>query len=508
MTIWGLSRHPTALDDPHTMETGPFLPMTRQTFIPLRIWRALKTIAVGLATMALLGPAGCVPFGTTRTALPVQDLPPAYTGDAVQGITPAHWWEAFNDAQLTGFVETALAENLTLKQWWARLAQARALAVVSGAARYPSLDVTAGTSSARQRTVNGRTRTETVNAFDLGLASRYEIDLWGRVRAETEAAVLAVSATREDLNAAATTLAAEIAVRWVRLIARGLQKSLLQRQLETNQTRLELVELRYRKSMTSALDVFQQRQVVEGVRARIPLADQAERLLAHELALLMGKMPGAVAPLERQDLVMPALPPAAGLPMDLLTQRPDVRAAALRLRADDRGVDAARADRLPSVRLTASAGYGAGTLDLLLDNWLLRLAGALTAPVFDGQRRQAEVARTRAVVEEDLADFRHTLLTAVKEVEDALVREDTLRRHIDGLAVQLDAARSALAEAGSQYRNGLNDYLPVLGALGSVQTLQQEMIDRKADLLVARVDLYRALGGTWTGGLTKAEGGR
>jgi outer membrane protein TolC len=169
-----------------------------------------------------------------------------------------------------------------------------------------------------------------------------------------------------------------------------------------------------------------------------------------------------------------------------------------RLELADWNVSAAKADRLPSLSLTARATYQADELNLLLDNWLLNLAANLTAPLLDGGRRKAEVDRLTAVVDENLAAYRQTILAAVREVEDALVGEEKLQAHLRGLDTQLDAARNALNEARSRYRNGLIDYLPVLTQLLTVQNLERTIIQRKADLLVARVNLYRALGGSWT----------
>ena len=137
-------------------------------------------------------------------------------------------------------------------------------------------------------------------------------------------------------------------------------------------------------------------------------------------------------------------------------------------------------------------------MGILFDNWFLNLAADLTAPLFDGQRRVAEVQRRQAIVEENLATYRQTILTAIKEVEDALIREIKLREHINKLEAQLDAAKNALSQAGLRYQNGLNDYLPVITQLVAVQDLERDIIQRKTDLCIARVGLYRALGGTWT----------
>jgi outer membrane protein TolC len=240
---------------------------------------------------------------------------------------------------------------------------------------------------------------------------------------------------------------------------------------------------------------------VENVQAEIPLVEQDEQLLQHELAALLGKPPRTDLEITGSKLPAPPPLPPTGFPADLVASRPDVRAAGTRLRASDWQIAEARANRLPALRLTARGNVGEGDLDVLFDRWLLSLAANLTAPVLDGGRRAAEVDRTRAIADENLATYRDTVLTAVKEVEDALISEAKQREHIEGLEQVMTTARKALEEAGVRYQNGLNDYLPVLTQLLTVQGLERDLIRRKTALLNARVGLYRALGGTWTEGL-------
>jgi NodT family efflux transporter outer membrane factor (OMF) lipoprotein len=412
------------------------------------------------------------------------------------------WWQEFNDPELDLLVDHALSGNLSLKEAWSRLAQARALVVQAGASLYPDLTGAAGASYTRQRTENGDRKTFSDEDYYLGVVSSYELDLWGRVRSERTSAFLEMDASREDLNTAAITLAAEVAGRWVNIIAQRMQKALLERQLETNLTYLELIELRFRKAMVSALDVYQQQQVVDDIRAEIPLIEAQEQLLRHELALLLGKPPKASLQISRKDLPIPVEIPATGLPVDLLAARPDLRAAGMRLQAADWQVAAARANRLPAINLTAQARYGGGDVDVMFDNWLLSLAGNLTAPIFDGKRRAAEVERQMAIADENLAVYRRTVLTAIKEVEDALIGEYKQREHIKRLEIVTETARKAFREAGNRYRNGLTDYLPVLTQLLTVQRLERDLIRQKANLLGFRIGLHRALGGTWTKSLT------
>lgn len=234
------------------------------------------------------------------------------------------------------------------------------------------------------------------------------------------------------------------------------------------------------------------------VEKLIPLAEGQEQVLHHELAVLLGKAPGAELVLGSYGLeTVPPLP-ATGVPAELLVNRPDVRAAPARLNATDYRVAVARADQLPAVRLTGGVGYSADDIANLFDDWFVNLAANLAAPLFDGFRRQAEVERTRAVLEERLAAYRLTVLTAIKEVEDALARERTQREYADALARQLEDAGNALKEAVQRYRKGLNDYLPVLTALERTQALTRILVTARRDLLTFRVNLYRALGGDWT----------
>ena len=455
-----------------------------------------------MLTIILLLVASCAPFKPQERQSPEGELPRAFSLYTAESEPEVRWWEEFNDIDLDVLVKEALSDNLTLKEIWSRLVQARALAVQAGAALYPDLTGTAGADYARQRTDTGSAKTTSTEDYSLGVASSYELDLWGRIRAERESALLEVTAAREDLNTAAMTLAAEVANRWVNIISQRMQKRLLERQLRTNLTLLELIELRFRMSMVSALDVYQQKQVVENVKAEIPLVEAEEQLLLHELALLLGKPTGTSLKISREEFPEPTEIPATGLPVDLLSSRPDLRRAGMRLQAADWQVAAARANRLPAIRLTATAQYGKSDMDVLFDNWLLSLAGNLTAPIFDGGRRAAEVDRRQALADENLSAYRQAVLTAIKEVEDALVSEVKQREHIKALENVLVTARKALEEAGIRYRNGLTDYLPVLTQLLAVQNLERNLIRQQASLLNARISLYRSLGGTWTDSLT------
>jgi NodT family efflux transporter outer membrane factor (OMF) lipoprotein len=463
----------------------------------------LSSLLLGLLLLVFLAQAisSCAPFApAARSGLEETPMPDSFSiQDSIQD-PKQRWWETIDDEQLNSFVDEALSDNQTLLSYWARLEKAQAQARKAGADLKPSLAGSAGASYTKIKIDDGGS-VENKN-YEIGLIAGYEVDLWGRIRASHEEALLIAEASREDLNAAAMTVTAEVTRLWVAILSQKLQRQLLEQQLAANMTYLDLVELRFRNSLASALDVFQQRQLVERVKAQLPLIEMQERMLEYQLAVLLGRMPNQVPVISRQDLPVLDAVPIVGIPLQLLDNRPDIAAALRRIEASDQALAAARADRLPALRLTGSAAYDSDDLEKLFDNWIINLGAGLTAPIIDGGRRMAEIEINQADVEQQLAEYRQVVLDAVQEVEDALISEKKIREHIAALQSQLQAAQSALTEAGTRYLNGLNDYLPVLTQLLSVQNLEKDMIQRNEDLLIARVSLYRALGGTWVDELT------
>jgi NodT family efflux transporter outer membrane factor (OMF) lipoprotein len=446
----------------------------------------------------LLQLVSCTPFSPPDRAGAGPDLPASYSlGEAVR--EPAQrWWQTFDSPRLDSLVNEALAENQDLRSSWARLDRARALARAARSELYPTLTGEADASYSElhtDRIIPGAAGEG--DQYSLGLAAGYEIDLWGRIRAGAKSADLAAAASREDLSAAAMTVAAETAGLWVRVLGSEQRLQLLEQQLETNRNFLELLELRFRKSIATAVDVMQQKQLVERVRARIPLAEMEGKLLRDSLAVLLGRMPGSLPDIGGLPLPEVSGLPPAGVPAELLHNRPDIRAALLRLEAADQELVAARAARLPSLRLSGRATYDSTALEDLFDNWLVNLAAGLSAPLVDGGRRRAQADAAAAGVDDRLAFYRQAVLTAVREVEEALTREVKNREHILRTGEQLRSARDALWAARNRYRMGASDYLPVLTQLLSIQNLELDLVTRREELLLARIDLYRSLGGSW-----------
>ncbi len=406
---------------------------------------------------------------------------------------PDRWWTAFGDARLNELVDGVLDSNLDLLTAWDRLRQAEALARQAAAGLWPWLDATAAAGRTRSRTPT--TGTTSTSDFSLGLRASYEVDLWSRVRASRDAARLAARASREDVATTAIALSAQTAITWLRLLETVGQLEILDAQLRTNQDYLDLVTARFERGQVSAVDVLQQQELVEASRSEKHLMEARARVLANQLAVLLGRPPAEVA--IPSDWRLPDLPPlpATGLPAELVGRRPDVRAARLRLESANRGVAAAIAERFPALTLTGLAETSAGHLEDLFESWVASVAGSILAPVLDGGRRAAEVERTRAVVAQRFHEYAQAILRALREVEDALVRERHQQLHLTSVEKQLDFAARAAAQSRERYVKGAEDYLRVLTTLRDLQRLQRRLLEARRELLEDRVALYQALAG-------------
>lgn len=464
--------------------------------IPMRR-RIAGALAVAVAVTA------CSPHDVRRDPLPPVAIPDGWAVElAGTGRLPDRWWQDLGDPQLVRLVEQTLGGNLQLRAAWARVRQARALVRQARAAQLPTLDLTAQATRSRQRfeIVEGMVFTPTINLFQASLAAGYEVDLWKRIGNTKAAAVLDALAVRDDAEAIATSIAAEVSEAWFDVVATKAQQAVLAEQQKVNEIFLELTLLRYRQGSATALDVFQQRQQGLATRALIEQADGVLRVSVARLAVLVGTTQGIRAWIDAAPTTLPdvAPPPSIGVPADLLVRRPDVRAARRRAEAADHRIGVAIAERLPALRLGGSAGTTAGRIADLFSGGVFSVFAQLAQSVFDGGRRAAEVDRTRDVVDERLLQLGQALLVAIAEVEQALADETTRRIELATIAERLTLADATLVEAREFYAQGQVDYLTVLSALGTTQTLQLSQVQTRRALLSARIRLLRALGGTWT----------
>jgi len=424
------------------------------------------------------------------------ELPAAYRS-ALDGVSgPDAWWLAFQDEQLDGLIGRALSGNLSIEQAAARLRQAEAVAVKSGAARFPRLT---GQAQAGTRTVSsdaqGRVSTD---SYSLGVAAGYEIDLWGRVASGRQSALHAMEAVRLDRETAAMTVAAETARLYFLWQQLQMKRQILQNQLEATYKMLSAIEKRFETARADALAVLLQRQRTAASEAALPPVEASIRTAEHALAVLIGVPPQQDLQLSVKPL--PALPPVpeSGLPAALLIRRPDLQAAWARLAAADWTVSAAQADRLPALTLTGTAAYQAESTARLFDNWAANLAAGLAAPLIDGGSRRAEVARTRAAADEKMAAYRHAVLESLAEVEDALTAERYQQEYVEAVDRQRAASALTADESFRRYTRGLESYFEALSAETVRQNLEVHVLQAKYDWIAGRVRLYRVLGGDWT----------
>ncbi|MBU0678176.1 MAG: efflux transporter outer membrane subunit, partial [Verrucomicrobia bacterium] len=361
-------------------------------------------------------------------------------------VLPDKWWSSFGDDELSRLIEEALRSNFSLQSAWARLTQAQATARRQGADLWPSLDLQASAARKREsvKVEGGGSDTTDSGTYTAGLSASYELDLWGRIRSTKDAAVLDASATEQQLRASAITLSSQVASTWYQLVAQNGLIDLLNEQLKLNKDVLELVTLRFRRGQTGATDVLQQQRLVESRKGDIASAEAQAAVLKHALAILLGRPPADNVAERQSDLTeLPPLP-ATGLPADLVRRRPDILEAYYSLLASDERAASAVADRFPRISITAQASTSSESVSDLFDNWLASLAGNLVAPLIDAGSRRAEADRTEAVVTEKLYAYGQVVLTAIGEVEDALVRESRQKDLLASLEKQMELSEQVI----------------------------------------------------------------
>lgn len=459
----------------------------------LGIRPVLKSFPVILATLLLL--SSCAPYELEDLREPSVVIPEAFDAPMPTVEAPVHWWVAFDDPGLDAAVQEAFSSNLDLKQAWARLDQSMATATILGAPIYP--DVNLDGSANRQRADAGGRRNYS-NRFRLGLALTWELDLWQKIANRAEAAVLLANASRDDAEQTALLLSGIVVDLWFTIQEQEQLLGVLKEQITSSTNQLEVIEHRYGQGVGSALQVLQQRLQLAQVESQVPSVMSALEVSKNRLAVVLGRAPQFSLEFSPES-VLPALPefPALPAPRDLLETRPDLRAAYKRLAAADLEVAAAIADMLPTVRISLDASFNSPSLSSLFDDTLASMGGSLLQPVFDGDRRGAEVDRRRAMMVEKMDAFSEKFLVALREIKDAIDQELNQIQLLEDVITQISIASSTLAEARFSYANGQNEYLDVISALQALQRVQRQEVTVRKQLLSIRANLYLALGGEW-----------
>lgn len=459
--------------------------------IPVRARGPRARALAWLAPLALAGGACTVhPAGHER---PV-DPPGAFERGGAAPV-PDRWWRSFEDPTLNALQSRALDGNFDLAAARDRLLAARATVTRESAADYPALDLSLSASHQH------REPTPLAEGDELGggLVAEYELDLWNRIDSQIEEAELQQEASRETLEAAAITLSANVASTWYALVQQRGQRAILNEQIRTNRQVLDVVRTRFAYGGVRASDVLRQERLLESTLEQREQVRSRIETLEHQLLVLTGRSPTTEIGASREAL--PGLPPKpeTGLPSELVHRRPDVRAAFYEMRAADRGVAVAIAERYPSITLSASALVSAGNAASLFDDWVQTIASDLLQPVFDAGRREAEVRRTKSVKQERLDVYGQTVLTAFREVTDALSSERYQKERIRRIRRQVDLSERTSDRLQREYLNGDISYIDVLDSLTREQQLQRDLLQARFELIDTRIALYRALAGGWDG---------
>ena len=400
---------------------------------------------------------------------------------------------------LNGVDAFALAKSQSLKATAARFAQSVAEARVSGAKLKPGVGL--GLDGARQK-INtfGPNSTGGVifENYDLALDLRWEIDLWGRLRDQTSAAVARAEGYQADLEAARLSLAAQITKGWLNLIEAKQQLALSEHTAETYRDNQRALESRFKLGLAEGFDlrriVTQAASAEADTVARERTLDQAAR----HLEVVLGRYPaGALDAV----ITLPSLPPTipAGLPADLIQRRPDLVAAERQLAATDRELRASQKDLLPQISLTTSGGTSSQEFENLLDGdfGVWTLVGNLTQPIFQGGGIRANIDRNTALRDQAAANYHGSALRAFLEVETTLAAEQFIRREQAKLAIAAEEATATDALAWDRYRSGTGDFLSALDAKRTADAARSRLLSVSNILLQNRVDLYLALGGAF-----------
>jgi len=428
---------------------------------------------------------------------PLVDIPSSYsTAEANTAAPVGRWWEHFGDERLDQLIEEAFRHNQDIAQAYERLRQVQALVLITDAAGGPSLKIEGSGGRARQ---TGLTGTNTSDTYSLSAAASYEIDLWNRLDAGTEAARFDLLSSEQEMKALYISISARLAELYYLAIEQRAQLELSDQTIKSFNDTLERVERRYRSGLVPALDVYQARQNLYSAKAQRPLFEAKLKETLNALSVIAGRFPEPDIGGDASELIdVPRF--SAGLPSKLLTNRPDIQAVLFRLKASDERVGAAVADRFPSFNLIGSYGGGSDEIGAVLDSpnifWNILLQTA--QPILDSGRRKAEVERTEAVFREKLALYHKTVLNAFREVEDSLVRISATEERIVMLDETVNASDNSLRLALDRYMNGLTDYLPVLTEQLRHFTVRSNLLSAKRQLIFDTIGLARAIGGEWT----------
>jgi multidrug efflux system outer membrane protein len=470
--------------------------------------------------LLLMGVVGCTVGPNYRR--PDVQVPATWSAGSDADVTTqprniTRWWKTFNDPELDGLIERAVQSNLDLRLAEARLREARALRGITASDQWPTINISGAYTRNRQSenvspaqvgSLNGSSPTGAApsgtleqDLFQTGFDASWEIDLFGGVRRSIEAADADVAASVEDLRDVLVTLLSEVARNYVEV--RGFQRriDIAADNIRSQQETLELTQARFDAGLTSQLDVVQAASQLATTQSQVPTLDAALKQGIHRLSVLLGLAPGALLSELSRASPIPPVPPEvpAGLPADLLRRRPDMRRAERQVAAATARIGVAVADLFPKLSLTGTLGLQSNLLaDLPLGSSRFWSVGpTLSWPIFDAGRIRANIQVQNAREEQRLTQYEQVVLTALEDVENALVAYSREQTRGSILAEAVEANQRAVELANELYIRGLGDFLNVLESQRSLFASQRDFAQSEVTMSSNLVALYKALGGGW-----------
>ena len=439
---------------------------------------------------------------------PALDLPAGWRmgkGEASE-VTNTAWWEGFHDPALTRLLADTMAGSLDLKAAVARVDQARAQYGLARSALFPQVNADASVQKQRfsLNTFQGKffatvpNVANTYNTYDLDLSASFEIDLWGRLRRATEAARAQLLASEEARRTVVLTLVANVADAYIELLALDDELAVAQRTLESRREVLRLQKARFEGGVAPESDYRQAESQFQIAAAAVPALQRQIAQQENLINVLAGRKPG---PVERgrtlDDLAFPPVP--AGLPSDLLEHRPDVRQAEQELVAANADIGVARAAWLPRISLTGFLGLQSEQLAQLTRSasYAWTEGAGLTQAVFNGGALQSQIELAQARQRELVAGYQGAVISALRDVNDALVARATLEQQRAEQQKNVAALTRLLKIAQRRYQEGAAIFLEVATAEQSLFDAQITLDSVRAQLFQSYADLYRAFGGGW-----------
>jgi multidrug efflux system outer membrane protein len=463
-----------------------------------RLLRLVSTVyIVALAGCALVGP------DYKKPEVPVDEN---FANAIQEGLTTANteaaWWKGFNDEKLNRYIEAAISANHDLRIATANLLGARALQVQVGYDRFPT--VTAAASYTKERAAQDATppgSSRNSGLFQAGFDAFWELDFFGRVRRNIEAAIADVEAAEASRRDVMVSLIAEVARNYFELRGEQNQLQVARDNAKNQQETLDLTLALLEGGRGTELDTANARQQLNTTLATIPLLEASVRRTIYRLSVLTGRQPQALVAELDEPLPLPEYsgPAALGHPEDLLRRRPDIRVAERSLAAATARVGVAVADLFPRVTFNGSIGYEAHTLSGLgsAGSDTYSIIPSISWAAFNLGRVRAGIRAADARTEANLAFYEKTVLTALEETEDALVTFGRERVRRDYLRAAAAASREAAALSRQRYQEGIATFLTELDAERRLLDTEQQLAQSETSTATALVAVYKALGGGW-----------